>query len=298
MLRHFSLAPGVIGLPAMTLDVPLEWAALADRLASSSWRRLVVLGRTDVGKSSFLHFLAHALTARGQTVALLDTDLGQKMVGPPACVVLALASDDGELREERIRFVGETSPAANMAGVIAASARLAAGASADRLLVNTSGLIAGPGIALKRWKMEALQPDHIVALARGDELAPVVALVMATAVHWIQPSPMARRKTPAQRERNRADALLKALGVRCRLPSPDLQVEDLRRGPVPPDALRLCGLADERGEDVGLGLVRWTDRVEHRVVWTGLAPQRLHRIRLGMPLAEFGNLCGAISQED
>jgi hypothetical protein len=35
---------------------------------------------------------------------------------------------------------------------------------------------------LKRWKMEALDPDQIVALARGDELAPILAPVVATAV--------------------------------------------------------------------------------------------------------------------
>jgi polynucleotide 5'-hydroxyl-kinase GRC3/NOL9 len=294
VLRRAGLVRATIGKPAMTLDIPPGWAVLADRLASSPWRRLIVLGRTDVGKSSFLRFLARALAARGQTVALLDTDLGQKMVGPPTCVALARCTDEGALQLERIRFVGETSPAANMVGVIAASARLAAMALADRLLVNTSGLIAGPGVALKRWKMEALDPDRIVALVRGDELAHIPALVVATAVHCIQPSPMARRKTPAERERSRVSALLEALGARCRLSSPDLLVEELRRVPVAPDALRLCGLADERGEDVGLGLVRWADQVEHRVVWTGLAPERLHRLRLGMPVSEFGDLPGAI----
>ena len=70
----------------MTLDIPPAWAELADRLAPSAWGRLIVLGGTDVGKSSFLRFLARVLVRRGQTVALLDTDLGQKMVGPPACL--------------------------------------------------------------------------------------------------------------------------------------------------------------------------------------------------------------------
>ena len=123
----------------MTLEIPAAWAELADRLASSSWRRLIVLGGTDVGKSNFLRFLARVLGERGQTVALLDTDLGQKMVGPPACVVLARCTAEVELQVERIRFVGETSPAANMSGVIAASARLAAAACVERVLVNTSG---------------------------------------------------------------------------------------------------------------------------------------------------------------
>jgi polynucleotide 5'-kinase involved in rRNA processing len=47
-----------------------------------------------------------------------------------------------------------------MVGVVAATARLAAAACVDRLLVNTSGLVTGPGVALKRWKIEALNPDR------------------------------------------------------------------------------------------------------------------------------------------
>jgi len=190
-----------MGSPAMTLDIPPPWAELADQLASSSWERLLVLGGTDVDKSSFLRFLARALVAREQTVALLDTDLGQKMVGPPTCVVLVHWTAAGGFRVERIRFVGETSPAANMVGVVAASARLAATACVDRLLVNTGGLIAGPGVALKRWKLEALNPSRIVALARADELAPIVAPLLGATVHHLRPSPAASRKVRPFRRR-------------------------------------------------------------------------------------------------
>jgi hypothetical protein len=43
-----------------------------------------------------------------------------------------------------------------------------------------------------------------------------------------------------------------------------------------------------------LGLVRWDDQIEDRVVWTSLVPERLHRLKLGMPLSEFGDLPAAI----
>ena len=281
----------------MTLDIPPAWAELADRLAPSAWGRLIVLGGTDVGKSSFLRFLARVLVRRGQTVALLDTDLGQKMVGPPACVVLAHFTPDGELRTERICFVGETSPAANMAGIIAATARLAAAAAAcvDRLLVNTSGLVAGPGVALKRWKLEALSPDQIVALARADELAPIVGPLVASTVHHLQPSLAARRKSSSAREENRRAALIAALGQYRPLSLPFLRIEDLRRSTVPLAALRLCGLTDDLGNDVGLGLVRWPGHEERQQVWTGLAPTNLVRLRLGIPLADFGDVPGAFN---
>jgi polynucleotide 5'-hydroxyl-kinase GRC3/NOL9 len=225
----------------MTLDVPSDWAKLIGWLSIVPWQRLAVLGGTDMGKSSFCRLLCGQLAERGQSVALLDTDLGQKMIGPPACVSLARCTAHDTLELERVRFVGEASPAANMPGVIAATARLADLTSADRLVVNTSGLINGPGIPLKRWKLDALNSDHVLAIARGDELAPILAALPATRVRHLHPSPAARRKSPSVRERNRRASLLAALGE-CRPVSlPGLIVEDLLRSPPRPDALRVCG---------------------------------------------------------
>jgi polynucleotide 5'-hydroxyl-kinase GRC3/NOL9 len=177
----------------MTLDLPPDWTELMGGLAVGPWRRMVVLGGTDVGKSSFCRLLCGRLASLHQRVALLDADLGQKVVGPPACVSLASCTADS-VDLLRIRFVGEASAAANIPGVIAATARLAGSSSIDRLVVNTSGLITGPGIPLKRWKLDALDADHIVAIARHDELAPVLQALPPDRVHRLRPSPLARRK--------------------------------------------------------------------------------------------------------
>jgi polynucleotide 5'-hydroxyl-kinase GRC3/NOL9 len=201
----------------MTLDVPPAWAELIVSLAAMSWHRLVVLGGTDADKSSFCRLLCSHLASRSQPVALLDADLGQKMIGPPACVSLARCIADGSLELERIRFVGEVSAATNVAGTVAATDRLAGAAGAARLVVYTSGLIHGPGIALKRWKLDALDPDHVVEIARtSDDLAPLVAALPPGRVHHLRPSTAARRKSPALREGNRRTSLLTALGD-CRL---------------------------------------------------------------------------------
>jgi polynucleotide 5'-hydroxyl-kinase GRC3/NOL9 len=274
----------------MTDHIPGAWAELAERLADAPWRRLVVLGATDVGKSSFCRFLGGMLAQQGERVGLLDTDLGQKMIGPPACVTLGSWSADGDLQLDRIRFVGEASPAANMAGVIAASARLANAATCDRLIVNTSGLVHGPGVALKRWKLDALDPCQVVAIARAGELEPVLAPLPR--VHRLRPSPEARRKSPAVRERNRRLALLAALGDCRAVAVPGAVVEELRRTSPPPEQLRLCGLADADGEDRGIGLVRGCDLAERGEVWSSLDPVTVRRLRLGMVLSELGEVPG------
>ena len=276
---------------AVMLGLPRDWAELIDRLRSNSWRRVVVLGGTDMGKSSFCRLLCGHLATFDHRVAVLDTDLGQKMIGPPACVSVATYTAD-TLTLERIRFVGEASAASNIPGVIAATARLASGSSADRLVVNTSGLITGPGIPLKRWKLDALDPEHVVAIARGEELAPVLHAFPPGRVHRLRPSSATRRKSPSLREHNRRSSLLAALGD-CRSVSlPQLVIEDLHRSPPPPDALRLCGFADATGEDRAVGLVRWSDYLKQQEVWAGLIDFNPHRMRLGMSLADLGAVPG------
>lgn len=276
----------------MMLDLPPIWGELIASLAAAPWRRLAVLGGTDVGKSSFCRLLCRHLANQGQRVALLDTDLGQKMIGPPACVTLARSTPGQALKLERIRFVGEVSPVANTAAVIAATSRLASAAATDRLVVNTSGLVTGPGIALKRWKLDALDPEHVVAIARGHELAPVLAPLPSERVRRLHPSPAALRKSPALRESNRRTGLLTSLGDCRPIPLPALVVEDLQRSPPPSDVLRLCGLADARGEDHVLGIVRWSDYLDRHEIWTGTSAFTPRRLRLGMNLADFGKVPG------
>jgi polynucleotide 5'-hydroxyl-kinase GRC3/NOL9 len=198
------------------LDIPPAWLSLARQLAATPARRVVVLGATDVGKSSFCRFLGAQLATRGETLDLLDTDLGQKMIGPPACVTLASCCPSGGLHLKDFRFVGEVSPAIDRAAVVAASARLANRSVADRLIVNTSGLIAGAGILLKRWKLEALNPDHVVGIARGDELAPILATLPQHGIHQLRPSHEARRKSIALRARPSCRALSWRICIVCR----------------------------------------------------------------------------------
>jgi polynucleotide 5'-kinase involved in rRNA processing len=63
-----------------------DWQHLADDLVRSAWRRVVVLGASDRGKSTFCRFLAQQLALADVGMSLLDADPGQKMLGPPACV--------------------------------------------------------------------------------------------------------------------------------------------------------------------------------------------------------------------
>jgi polynucleotide 5'-hydroxyl-kinase GRC3/NOL9 len=131
-------------------------AAALDVAAAA--RVTLVLGATDTGKTTLVTRLAGALAAAGRSVGVVDADLGQSDVGPPTTVGLGRVRQpiahlaDAELIA--LEFLGATSPARCMRETAEATARLVRRAldlGCDRVLVDTSGLVAGPfGVALKR----------------------------------------------------------------------------------------------------------------------------------------------------
>lgn len=265
----------------MQLEVPPGWSALAERLEGESWRRLIVLGAADTGKSTFCRYLGDRLPG----LALLDSDPGQKMVGPPACVTLG-AWEAGILQFRRMYFIGDTHPVGSAAAVVAAVARLAGTPGLAPLVVNTSGLVVGPGIPLKRAKVDALEPDHVVAIQRGRELEPLLAPLPQLRVHRLRPSPAASGKSSAARKMNRQLTLADALAGLRRVRLPNGVIEELLRVPPAPDAFRLCSFADGDYEDKALGLVRLSDFERNRLAWASLDPEQVRRIRTGIVMPE------------
>src|SRR3712207_7920129 len=72
--------------PQVEIDEPAAWIEAIERILSAQRRRVLVLGSGDVGKSTFARLILRAASASRRT-ALLDLDVGQKIVGPPACEI-------------------------------------------------------------------------------------------------------------------------------------------------------------------------------------------------------------------
>lgn len=155
-------------------DIPAAWQRSAVQIARRRWRTVLVLGAADRGKSTYCHFLARELCRAGQAVAFVDADIGQKDIGPPATVSLGRAGSAAGLsgaRLEAFYFVGHVNPVAHFLTIVIGTQRMVlAAADAPFVIVDTVGLIHGAGRALLGYEIEALDPDAIVALERGDEL--------------------------------------------------------------------------------------------------------------------------------
>ncbi|HZO90731.1 MAG TPA: Clp1/GlmU family protein [Chthonomonadaceae bacterium] len=186
------------------------WEATLAEVAATGGTALL-LGATDVGKTTFTRLLVNHAAQAGRRVALLDADLGQSEIGPPTCVGLAfveapVAALSG-LPPHALAFVGSTSPSGHLVEYLAAIGRLAAMAHAEfrvpgpeaegcppvstascppppdqaapqsarpLMLIDTSGYVHGAARSLYQAVFDLLVPAHVVALQRHGELEPIL----------------------------------------------------------------------------------------------------------------------------
>ena len=125
---------------------------------------ILVLGGPDCGKSTFCRYVLGLAQTAARQIAVIDGDLGQSHLGPPATLGLNLYpphnSDDFGLFPDNLYFIGQTSPPGNMLELVVGLHRLtelARGRGCRRIIVNTSGFINGPAaVRLKLAKAETL----------------------------------------------------------------------------------------------------------------------------------------------
>lgn len=191
------------------LDISPSWEHSAKVIRTSGWRTILVLGAADRGKSTYCAFLARRLGNARRRVALVDADVGQKDIGPPATITLGYftaSRGQAPVRPSAYYFVGSTTPSGHLVPMVVGAKRMLDAAQADFVLVNTTGFIHGVGRVLKTHKIEALRPDVIVAIQAGDELESILRAHRNQHIIRIAPSPLAAPKSADDRRRNRKEA--------------------------------------------------------------------------------------------
>ncbi len=238
------------------LDVPGPWedavrAILRDEVAS-----VLVLGGPDAGKSTFCTVLLAAAVAEGRPAALLDADVGQPIAGPPACASLVRWPPGPEARPDALAFAGGPDPVRGWGRLVEGVEALARPAGPGVVVVNTGGLLAGPGRELKAAKIAAARPALLVALGDDPGLGPVLADHAGLPALRLPVSPGAVRRSRARRQADRREAFRRYFaGARGR---------PWRReaGGTPPgewpEVGRLVALRDASGRDRALGLIGGT----------------------------------------
>lgn len=197
----------------MPLQLPKEWQSHIDDIAANPGTA-VVIGAIDVGKTTFCALLANQGIEAGVPTAVIDADMGQSEIGPPATIGMGLVESPiqttGDLLPKSLYFVGSTTPVGNLLASVVGTKKLADKAQElgkKLVIVDTTGLIRG-AIArkLKTHKIEILRPRHIVALQRTNEAEHFLRFFDTweeCTIHRLSPAPAARPKPTAIREQRR-----------------------------------------------------------------------------------------------
>ena len=264
--------------------------------AAAQARVTLVLGTSDTGKTSLIAHLASALAARGERVAVVDADVGQSEIGPPTTVGLGRVPGAlGRLADAEVlalEFVGDTSPVRYIRETAEATGRLvrrALDAGFDRVLVDTGGLVEGPlGVALKRAKIRAADPDLVLVVQRRDESEPIARALDAAPrprVVRLAPSPAVVRRTATRRREHREKMLRDyfARGATIALPTARVSLRD-RRGQALVDVAAglLVGVLGADGETLGVARVKaWEPDRGRIVIDTPVAADRIASLVAG-----------------
>ena len=163
-----------------------DWENLARKVLHPQ-QIVLVIGTTDVGKSTFCRFLIERGVTSGLRVGFVDADVGQSQIGPPTTIGLKVfATNDSTDNLEEIGrepnalyFVGWIAPERHLLQCVAGTRLMVDAAlkmGADFIVVDTTGYIEGDAaVVLKQHKIELAKPTHLICIHRSRELEAIVA---------------------------------------------------------------------------------------------------------------------------
>jgi polynucleotide 5'-hydroxyl-kinase GRC3/NOL9 len=225
----------------------------------------LIIGGVDTGKTSLAESLARGLANQGP-VGLIDADVGQSDIGPPATIAWALF-DNPEMRLSGLTargmcFVGDVTPVRHLLQFTAGVRRCldAVSKTAEVIIVDTPGFIAGRAAAALWWTVQqVLRPQLIVALYRRDELDGILSGIRGfdCQLEMIKSPENIPLKSPQQRQDFRsiqfAEYFRNARSYDINLNQVAIQSAwNLSNAGL---AGHLAGLRDRRGDDIAIGVI-------------------------------------------
>jgi polynucleotide 5'-hydroxyl-kinase GRC3/NOL9 len=173
--------------------VPESWRSAYEMLRGVEKKPAVVLvlGGVDSGKTSFCTYLINRLVREKHKVAILDEDLGQSDIGPPATAACAYVvggvTDLFNLKPSNVIFIGATTPSAQAAdrtveAVAALKKEILGRGNSEFVVVNTDGWSVGEEAVLFKSRLaSAVEPDIVFCL-EGSGVVPSLCASLGDAL--------------------------------------------------------------------------------------------------------------------
>lgn len=162
------------------MQIPDEWRELCRN--TRRLQSVLVFGATDTGKSTLIRFLTSELLSSGSPVSLINTDVGQSDVGPPATMSISIVRSPftsyQELAVDGMYFIGTNSPSGNTTRCLTGFHRMleyAARKPEIPVIVNTTGWAACcEAQQYKRAKLEMQNPGLVICFEGCEELEEII----------------------------------------------------------------------------------------------------------------------------
>ncbi len=150
--------------------IPDWWEELPETVAG---KNTMFIGRVDSGKSSTVVFTINRIVGSGSAVSIIDSDVGQSDLGPPGVIS---SKDVGKpvihtklLEPDFMYFIGDKTPSGHFLPMVKGLLEALNRSRSDTVLINTTGFVdGGAARALKRFKVEFLDPDIVVLIEKEE----------------------------------------------------------------------------------------------------------------------------------
>jgi polynucleotide 5'-hydroxyl-kinase GRC3/NOL9 len=185
--------------------IPRSWYSALDALAEMRQGKVMIIGATDMGKSTLSTFLTNGLLKNGIRPRIADADIGQADIGPPTTVGSAIPSGYlsslVDLNPSALIFIGHTSPSQVQSKLIDGIRRISHNEQESLTIINTDGWVLDPeAIIYKVDLIETIQPDLVLGIAIGRELEPILSKGAVTSMKIEAPGTVLTRSRTDRRE--------------------------------------------------------------------------------------------------
>jgi polynucleotide 5'-hydroxyl-kinase GRC3/NOL9 len=235
----------------------------------------MIMGKADLGKSSFSTYIVNNL-ANGKTkVAILDGDLDQSDIGPPCTIAyeytVKKVTELCELGMSNAFFVGVTSPTQavdkTIEGISAAYQEILQKSGVDYVIINTDGWVEGENaVNYKMQLVKQIKPDLVIGIQSQEELGPLFSSMgAAVSTCCIESSVAAVGRSPEKRAKLREMSYAKYLKdakVRSLFAS-HMEIREKKGLPKEQGKEKgiLVGLQNSKKQFLGIGIMLEYNRV-------------------------------------
>jgi polynucleotide 5'-hydroxyl-kinase GRC3/NOL9 len=254
---------------------PSSWKAAVEALLEMREGKVMIIGATDVGKSTLTVFLTNRLLANRISVRVVDADIGQADLGPPTTIGSALprhpiTSLSGSTAQSLL-FIGDTSPARVESKLANGIQKLSTDETSMLTIINTDGWVQDPEAILFKTKLiETIRPDIVLGLAKGNELQPILSPSRTESMNV-----EAARQVLARSRRDRRE--IRVQGYRRALAGGKMQLiprTDVRVS-FPQGFSSILGLKAEELNNLILGLISEDDYLNQIGIFMGLDGEKV-----------------------